>query len=278
MITESQRKLIDFAIEREPLITKTTGKESELDLIWNQRDGKTCGVVKNNSYIIPHLQAVQQLEDVLSSKGITECDAHKFHLTKNGAHLFIHYKLPEDYTIDLGNDLTTDTPKNIRDTLVPEMILRNSYDTKFNLGIEWGLYRPVCTNGARILVIGNKVLRKLEGKIDQEVLMTGIKTFIDQVLQTIVARIKLMVTARGATLGFNLTDWVNKHFSTKTAVIFNTELKSACEEHNVKDWQDLSQWQLFNIATYVTTHYVRAYSRQRDLEYVVSRRFALQAR
>jgi hypothetical protein len=259
MLSESQRELISFPTIREKLKGQSSSLDPELDLIYKPTDHKILGVLPEKQFIVSHVDAVNRVESVLTDLKLEAATVTDFKLLKNGSKLFAHYRLPMDgYSVDSGEE---------DDTLFPEIILRNGYDGKTVFGLEYGFWRQVCSNGARVLVMGQKSSRKTQvGDVDVEVIMNGVKQFVEQIVGSIYGKVMEMTNKSAENLPTELRVWLAGHVSDKLLGKYDERIEQ-------EDLATLTQWKLFNIMTWLTTHQVHAYNRQRDLNFLVAKKF-----
>src|SRR5215204_1089903 len=209
MLLEAQRQLLNFESVREELLT-SSGIKADYDLIWKPSDNKVLGMLPKDQYVISHTEAVQRLEEVLKREGLdTGTSIAKFQLLRNGARMFIHYRLPDEFKmeIDVGGN---------PDKLFPEIVLRNGYDPNTPFGLEWGIYREVCSNGARMLVLGQQATRKVTmGDVDIDVMVKGVQSFIGEMLGRLTARIQAMAVTTSPNLAESTRKWLGQLMNQK---------------------------------------------------------------
>ena len=259
MLSESQRELISFQTIREKLKGQSSSLSPELDLLYKPSDHKILGVLPEKQFIVNHIDAVNRVESVLTDLKLEAATVSDFKLLKNGSKLFVHYRLPVDgFQVDSGE---------LDDTLYPEIILRNGYDGKSTFGLEYGFWRQTCSNGARVMVMGQKSSRKTQyGDVDVEVIMNGVTQFVERIVGSIFGKVMDMTNKSAENLPTELRLWLAQHVSDKLLGKYDQRLEQ-------EDAATLTQWKLFNIMTWLTTHQVNAYSRQRDLNFFIAKKF-----
>lgn len=262
LLTDNQKELLDFPILRERLVSPSCS-DSGLDIIVKPSDHKVLGIVPENQYILPHAAAYEKVKFSLEEANIN-AKVSTFQLLRNGARFFTHFRIG-DAIIDVGKD-------GKEDLLYPEIILRNAYDGDFTFGLEWGIWRQICTNGARALILGDKVTRKmLMGDTDVAVMVSQVKDFVKIGLPKLGDRIKEMqepITDASAARDIveEVQHFIEPHFSNKLQERFGGVLNESMNE-------PVNEWNLFNAVTNVATHDVRSYGRRRQIELAAARRF-----
>lgn len=266
-ITDNQWELLNFPFERVALKAtdmKGTQYSPDLDAIVKPSDGKVLGVLPAEQFVMSHADAYRKVESALEAASI-KSEITQFHLLRNGARFFTHFRLPE-MSFDVG---VNGKP----DVLYPEVILRNALDGDFNFGLEWGVWRQICTNGARALVLGDRVTKKsLMGDTDVEVMITQIKDFVNHGINSLADRIHAMQQPieqeKAVEVVEDTVDFLGHHFSDKLLERFG----------NLTTEQEgpATEWSLFNNITNVSTHDVRSYARRRGIELAAARRFHLE--
>jgi len=277
MLTEKQKEIINFDYQKIPLYGKPfTDKvipvteelvDPELMAIWKPSDKKILGVMPQGQYILGHLEAHQRVEDAIKKAGL---DAHvsQHRVLRNGARVFTHYRLPT-YKLDIENPQIGTADSKEPDTMIPEIIARNGYDGQIVFGLEWGLFRTVCSNGARALVIGKRSTPKnLMGDVDVDVIVGDITEFLQMLQKEIFARIQAMVTNKAENLPVDMRVWFSQQVSDKLLAVYDSKVNEALAQ-----WKAISEWTLFNIFTNIITHHITSYNRQRHLEQVVAKKF-----
>lgn len=264
MLEQAQRELCKFKYTRDPLRGEESGANPLLDVIYKETDDKVLGVLPTSQFIISHDEAIEKVETAIKELGI-EPKIGDFKLLKNGSKLFVHYQLLRDaekvWVDDEGRD----------DVLIPEFILRNGYDGKTSFGVDYGFYRQICSNGARALVFGQKSSRKAQmGDVDVEVIMTGLRQFIGKVPEFLWAKcMKMTALNVDINLPVQLRAQLLGHMSNK--LLEEYDVKVGLEKE--KKGGEITEWALFNILTYLTTHRVGSYSRRRELQQIVAKKF-----
>lgn len=264
MLEQSQRELCKFEYTRDALVGKESGANPLLDVIYKGTDNKVLGVLPTSQFIIPHDEAIERVETAIKELGI-EPKIGDFKLLKNGSKLFVHYQLLRDaekvWVDDEGKD----------DILIPEFILRNGYDGKTSFGIDYGFYRQICSNGARALVFGQRSSRRAQlGDVDVEVIMSGVKQFIAKVPEFLWTKcMKMTALNVDLNLPVSLRAQLLGHMSNKLLEEYDVMVGNEQE----KKGGNITEWALFNILTYLTTHRVHSYNRRRDLNQIVAKKF-----
>lgn len=266
LLTENQRELLDFPFVRERLKSESCD-DSGLDVIVKPSDHKVLGIISEKQYILPHTAAYEKVKFSLEEANIN-AKVSTFQLLRNGARFFTHFRI-DDAVIDVGKD-------GKEDLLYPEIILRNAYDGDFTFGLEWGIWRQLCTNGARALLLGDKVTRKmLMGDTDVDVMVAQVKDFVKIGLPKLGDRIQEMqkpITNAHAAEDIveETRHFIEPHFSSKLQERFEAVLLESTDE-------PVNEWNLFNAVTNVATHDVRSYNRRRSIELATARRFHLES-
>ena len=275
MLSESQKELLRFPFQRLPLrasVGSELGSEwvdPELDVIWKPSDNKILGVLPKDQFIIPHVDAHDRVEAAIRKMSIDDVFVSKHQVLRNGARVFTHYRLPT-FKMDIDNPQYDGGDDKTVDTLIPEVILRNGYDDVINFGLEWGLYRVICENGARVMVMGHHGTPKsLMGDIDVDVIVNGVEQFLESLTKDFFGRIQEMVLNTAAELPVQTQAWLSHHLTDRLLSTYDFKVKEAQERLQ----QNISEWTLFNIITNVITHEVNSYSRRRSLEQVAARKF-----
>jgi len=269
-LDDKQRELISFEYKREALFSATSKSDPSLDVIIKPSDGKILGVLGDDHYIIPHIEAVDRVEAALAKMNI-QAEVTDFKLLNNGARLFVHYR-PEGFSKDVTSG------KDEVDTIYPELILRNGYDDKTVFGLEWGLYRSVCTNGARVILQGERMTKRISmGDTDIDVLMSRVETFGEKTIHQVWARIQQMFLNSNPELPIKTRAWFAEMATSKLLEAFDLEL--AKEEKLTADRQrKLNEWQVYNVVTNMITHQVGSYLRRRHMDMAAARHFGMSAR
>lgn len=282
MLTEKQKEILNFEYQKIPLVGRSHSTASadlniissgdivdpELVAVYKPSDKKILGVINQNQYLISHLEAHERVEAAITKAGL-EAEVTQHRVLRNGARVFTHYRLPT-YKLDIENpQLGTADPKE-PDTVVPEIIARNGYDGDIMFGLEWGLFRTVCSNGARVTIIGKRNTPKnLMGDVDVDVIVGHVTEFVELVQRDIFARIQEMVNTKSEELPINIRAWFSNLVSNKLVGCYDEKLKEELTRNN----QLISEWTLFNIITGLITHEVTSYNRQRSLEQAAAKRF-----
>jgi hypothetical protein len=275
MITENQRRLIDFPYTRETLLTETSQSLVGLDAIRSTSDEKVLGTFKSDQYICPHINAIDRVESAFGEMNITP-EVTDFQLLKNGAELYVHYRLPPALSINLGDNIPG-VPGS--DVLFPEIIVRNGYNGKTMFGLEYGLFRLVCSNGARALVMGNRSTNKRYlGDIDVSVIVAGITEFCETLLVHLRNRLTIMVGNTAPELGTEVREFVVEHYSNKLINFFDQQTEYAEQEAIEAGKDGISEWQYYNICTFITAHMMESYARRRLSEIQIARQFHITVR
>jgi len=271
MLDDKQRELISFPFHRLPLKARELNLaaeydiDPELDVIWKPSDGKILGVLEQNQYMISHLEAVDRVETALQKMNI-QAEVTDFKLLNNGARLFVHYR-PEGFVKNIADNRDPD------DNIYPELILRNGYDEKTVFGIEWGLWRQVCTNGARVHIQGERMTKRISmGDTDIDVLMSRVQTFGEKTIHQVWARIQAMILNADPELPISTRAWFAEVATHKLLETFDVEL---AQKKTEKASQDLNEWQIYNIVTAVITHAIGSYQRRRHMDMITARRFKI---
>jgi hypothetical protein len=272
MLSQIQRDLVNFEFSREPLITQMSGAPSGFDAIRNVSDGHILGVFKSNQYVCNHLMAVDKVESAFNEMGLNP-EVTEFELMKNGAQLYVHYRLPDSLAIDLGDNIPGVSGS---DVLIPEVILRNGYEGRTIFGLEFGLFRLVCSNGARTLVLGDRAsARQYIGDVDISVIVAGVREFCEVLLLNLKNRITEMVMNTAPTLQSEVREWVCSNFSNKLISVWDQQMEYAEEDAGEKG---LSEWCLYNGCTFIVNHMMNSYSRRRGMEIQLAKQFGLSVR
>ncbi len=265
MLTEEQKGLISFPFTRAPLITEHTeafpvGVPSGLDAVVNNLDSKVLGVIPAGNFIVPHLEAVERVERALTEANV-ETDPAKLELLRNGARMFVHYRL-KGFTKEV---LT-------KDDIIPELILRNGYDDKTPFGIEWGLFRVLCANGMRIQIAGQRAARTTMGEIDVKMIMSTIEQFTGTAFLALVTRIQEMAAKVSSNMLPETRDWFVERVTNNLVQEYDSQVA------DIEGLgQGINQWQLFNVVTNVITYKVNSYTRRRHLEMQAAKHFNFHA-
>jgi len=272
MLNATQRDLVDFRFTRESLITQTSGALSGYDSIRNDSDSKILGVFKSSQHVCTHVQAVNKVEAAFGEMNL-QPEITDFQLLKNGANLYIHYRLPEALSIDLGEGLPG-VPGS--DVLVPEIILRNGYDGRTTFGLEYGLFRLVCSNGMRTLVVGNRATAKqFMGDVDIAVIVAGIKEFCEVLLINLHNRLTAMVANMSPTLQSEVREWIISHWSNRLIGVWDSQMEYAEKEASEAGKDGVSEFQIYNACTFIITHMMNSYARRRLSEIQIAKQFNL---
>lgn len=275
MLSTVQRELINFNYSREPLLTEISNSLVGMDAIRNVSDQKVLGVFKSSQYICSHTQAVDKVESAFEEMNITP-EVTDFNLLKNGANLYVHYRLPEALGIDLGENIPG-VPGS--DVLIPEIILRNSYDGKTTFGLEYGLFRLVCSNGMRTLVLGNKsTAKQFIGDVDVAVIVAGLREFCETMLVNLKVRITAMVANTAPELHEKVREFVVSHWSNKLISVWDSQIEYAQQEAAEAEKPGISEWAYFNSCTFIASHMMHSYARRRYTEMQLAKQFGLTVR
>jgi hypothetical protein len=275
MLSAIQRDLINFEYTREPLLTQITNSLSGFDAVRNTSDEKILGVFKSDQYICSHTQAIDKVENAFSEMGITP-EVTDFNLMKNGANLYVHYRMPPALSIDLGDGLPG-VPGS--DVLVPEVIVRNGYDGRTMFGLEFGLFRLVCSNGARALVVGNRSTNKRYlGDVDVSVIVAGIREFCETLLIHLKNRITMMVANTAPELQAEVREFVVDSWSNKLISVWDQQIEYAEQEAAEAGKDGVSEWQMYNACSFIISHMMNSYARRRLSEIQLAKQFRMTVR
>ena len=265
MLNDKQRELISFKFNREGLFSSGSKADAGLDAIIKPSDGKILGVLDNNQYIIPHIEFIDRVETALKKMNIG-AEVTEFKLLNNGARMFAHYR-PEGF----GKDVSTG--KDEVDTIYPELIVRNGYDAKTTPGIEWGLFRTVCTNGARVVIQGERMTKRVSmGDTDIDVIMSRVQTFGEKTVHQVWARIQDMFLNSNPQLPIKTRAWFAEMASNKLLEAFDIALE---QKQKAQAGHDLNEWQVYNVVTAMITHQVGSYMRRRNMDMLAARHFRM---
>lgn len=269
MLTEKQKEILGFEYNSVPLTGQLKGDivDPELVAIYKPSDKKILGVMPSGQYLISHLEAHNRVETAIAKAGL-EAKVTRHQVLRNGARVFTHYQLPT-YKMDFENPQFDNADPKEPDTLIPEIIARNGYDGLLTFGLEWGLFRTVCSNGARVTVIGQRNTPKnLMGDVDVDVLVGQISEFVGLIQKDIYARIQEMIQNKSENLPAATRAWLSNLVSERMLGLYDVQVQQLTAQHKI-----MSEWTLFNILTNVITHNVTSYNRQRALEQTVAKRF-----
>lgn len=265
-LTVNQRELISFPFTREGLRSVDAQADPGLDVIIKPTDGKILGTISRTQWIMPHTVAVQKIEKAFEGAKI-EAEVSSFNLLRNGARMYIHYRIPshnfdvQPYAKGAHSDIEPDI-------LYPEVILKNGYDGDTPFGLEWGIYRQICSNGARVLAFGERQTRKiLMGDIDVDVIITQMSDFLDKILADLAARITEMIFFVNPAIFTETREWLEPQLSGKLLETFDEMIATE---------QTVNEWRAFNLVTALITHHVRSYNRRRSMELATARHFKLE--
>jgi len=145
-----------FTVNREELC-REDGQDTGYDALYRHDDKSQLSVVSRQYQLVPHLDAVDFVNHVLDDVGITE-DKRKqtFKMASNGSKMFMTVKFPEFEfdPSDSGVDSTAWDADPNKDSFVPQIVIRNSYDKTTSLDIMYGAFRMACSNG---VIIGQHI-------------------------------------------------------------------------------------------------------------------------
>lgn len=272
MLNSIQQDLINFEYTREPLLTEISRSLSGYDAIRSVTDDKVLGVFKSNQYVCSHVHAVAQLENAFTEMGIVP-EVTNFNLLNNGANLYVHYRLPEAMSIDLGEGIPG-VPGS--DLLQPEIILRNGLDGKTTFGLEFGLFRLVCSNGMRTMVMGKKASSKAYlGDIDISVIISSVREFCEVLLINLKTRLTAMVANKAPELHERVRDFVISHWSNRLISSWDLEIENIQNQATEAGNQFISEWLYYQSCTYVVTHMMNSYARKRFAELQLAKEFGV---
>jgi len=135
-IFEPLRKVIDFPIYREPLISEDSHKRSKYDTILRDvKDGKIIlGTISKKKAVFPHAQV---LDTALNGLVATGRDFEpSWELSKNAGRMCILFKFYKaEHEVVVGDVVQT------------TMTVVNDYTQHFKTAIFFGLWRLLCENG-----------------------------------------------------------------------------------------------------------------------------------
>lgn len=170
-------------------------------------------------------------------------------LTKNGARYYI------EYLLDRQQEITSN------DIVIPMIIASNSYDKTLQVKIELGYYRLICRNGAKLplqtIEISTKHLGEIENRLNKFVyqkLNERINNTIENVFTLFRNSLNKKIEKQEA------RQILKKIFPKKYIKIANEYLT----EHFAN--QETNAWDIYNVATYISTHHVKSYERKRAFD------------
>ena len=229
-------EVLDFDVVRVPLVTKGTHENKFKDLettkeaVVRQDNSNILGIVGKDYKLIHH-------KEVLNSFISSIVDISKFKiagiaLPKDGARMIARIQFP-DLSIDLGNN----------DSLIPEIIVKNSMDGLERFSIRLGAYRE---KTSAIFVIGktfNTKSRKHTQSLDMNRMANDVMFGLDIIKNNIFPKYKNMSIEI-----VDVDEWVEIAGESKTVpkFIFTEALKGKSGT--------MSKWNIYNDISYYLTH------------------------
>ena len=214
--------------------------------IYREDTGKILALPSKKYNLVPHGQVVESVFSEFDKANI-EYTPVQTELLGGGAHLYMHLRTPEVYTIgDKGDEVQMET------------IITNSYDGTSPFGMELGGNRLVCTNGMRAYRKDFSVTKKHY-------------TFnTDDVVQKFLEQVKKF---KEIFLPFLQTCAEHKITPEQAfALIEGMEIANKYKKAATERWQEESkllgqnQWALYNALTYVASHVAKTYMVRRGIE------------
>ncbi len=202
------------------------------------------GIMSNRYSIFQHKDIFPIAHNILGDN----FKIRKQYLTRNGARFYVEYVSDEVLSIDGVDNFS------------PMIIAMNSYDGSLGLSFDYGYYRIVCDNGARI---GEKIL---------QICVKHIGEINSRITENFIATIEISKKRL-----LDIFSYLYANIITKDEAIFIAEKifpKKYAREvvEQMSDVKDkLSMWELYNMMTYVTTHIVKSYETRRLLELKIAK-------
>lgn len=214
--------------------------------IYREDTGKILALPSKKYNLILHGQVVESVFNEFDKAKI-EYTPVKTELLGGGAHLYMHLRTPEVYTIgDSG------------DAIQMETIITNSYDCSSPFGMELGGNRLICTNGMRAYRKDMLVTKKHYTFNTDEV----VKKFLDQVKKFKEIFLPFLQTCAE----YKVTP--ENAFVLIENMMLGKKYKRAATEQYHKESKLLGNnaWALYNALTYVATHVTKGYMVRRGVE------------
>lgn len=147
--------------------------------IINPDTGRVYSVVSDIYKFVSHEEAISRVLDVVNDNPEFGTPEVHINLYQDGCKMQTRIRFPEkEFKI-------TTLPNGIPDTINPEIWVRNSYDFKWLLGVDFGGNRQVCTNGMRAFsTLASYYAKHVTGLNLEEmsrVIHRGVANYVEQI-------------------------------------------------------------------------------------------------
>ena len=211
--------------------TEETTKETGYKFIMREDTGEILSCMTNEYQLVTNQQLYDASIDTLKKVGAVEREVK---VLADGKRSIMRYVIP---------NVKVKVSKN--DVVNPEIMLKNSYDGSWEIGIQAGAYRLVCSNG---MVIG-VVLSKKSNK------HSIYNPRISELPELIAETIETTANVFKDDFALMLDTKVNKDHVQKLIEMIPSNVMEPFIQYLISHSPD-NYWDLINAATWVNTHHM----------------------
>jgi len=265
----------DFEVAREPL-RRLDGTPTEYDAIYRKRDGVQLAVVSKDYQLVTHREAVGFVEKLGEHWG-QQVEWPVIETSNQGKRLWAKANLPGLKFRVLGEDY------------FPQMVVGNAIDKTRSFTLDFGLFKLICSNGARVLVksLGQIQLTHYQQNINFKALEEELTFSLDtlklefkniagrlQAVQVSRKGLRELLTSKDFPVGFraavahDLQEQKMVHFEWITTS--NIQIPDPSSITMDKSFDALTLW---NILTRISTHEVQSAAKRAEIEQAIAHRF-----
>lgn len=246
-----QKKQYNFPVELTSIATRYKGTSVKIPsrkAVLRTDTLYPLGIVSTKYALLKHEDVINGFRKALQNERYVE----SIQVTKNGAHLYATYSLPQ-HTVEV-------TPG---DRISLQFVVKNSYDGSNALQIALGAFRIVCSNG---MMIGKKFFTFTQKHVgsDAGVDVAKLKDKVDMLVGQFGKALPLMQEMAKTPLT-TLGDDIDALFDHKKLRMPKYLLEEARAEYYIGP--DASLWGYYNSLTSVITHKMKKPSPALILEY-----------
>ena len=217
-----------FPVMEESIQVEGLKNSTDYKFIINAETSEVLSCMTDEYRLLTNEDVIKKAMPVLKDNGAVLTSVNMFN---NGARTTYRYRFPKI------------TVKIDKDELHPEVIIKNSYDGSTNIDALAGAFRLVCSNGAVIGVVIEKYKNK---HIMSNIALENIEQVITETIEktTILFKKEFPILHQTKIREDHLLDLIG---------LFPSTMSSFLTQKLIAD-RPKTFWDLFNVATYITTH------------------------